>query len=65
MTVFWGPAGLIGFGTLFFLRVGREGEMMINTFGDDYHRYSPDIPHHAEDLLERARSGHIGTDKQP
>jgi protein-S-isoprenylcysteine O-methyltransferase Ste14 len=34
-----GPAGLIGFGTLFFLRVGREEELMIETFGDDYHRY--------------------------
>jgi protein-S-isoprenylcysteine O-methyltransferase Ste14 len=34
-----GPAGLIGFGTLFFLRVGREEELMIETFGDDYHHY--------------------------
>ena len=32
-------AGLIGFGTLFFLPGGPEEEMMINTFGDDYHRY--------------------------
>jgi len=34
-----GPAGLIGFGTLFFLRVGREEALMIETFGDDYRHY--------------------------
>jgi protein-S-isoprenylcysteine O-methyltransferase Ste14 len=34
-----GPAGLLGFGTLFALRVGREEEMMIETFGDEYRRY--------------------------
>jgi protein-S-isoprenylcysteine O-methyltransferase Ste14 len=34
-----GPAGLVGFGTLFFVRVGREEELMIETFGDDYRRY--------------------------
>jgi protein-S-isoprenylcysteine O-methyltransferase Ste14 len=34
-----GPAGLVGFGTLFFLRVGREEAMMIETFGDEYRRY--------------------------
>jgi protein-S-isoprenylcysteine O-methyltransferase Ste14 len=34
-----GPAGLIGFGTLFFLRVGREEALMIETFGDEYRRY--------------------------
>ena len=34
-----GPAGLIGFGTLFLLRVGREEALMIETFGDDYRRY--------------------------
>ena len=33
-----GPAGLIGFGTLFFLRVGREEALMIETFGDEYRR---------------------------
>ena len=34
-----GPAGLIGFGTLFFLRVGREEARMTETFGDEYRRY--------------------------
>ncbi len=34
-----GSSGLVGFGTLFFLRVGREEELMIETFGDDYRRY--------------------------
>ncbi len=34
-----GPAGLCGFGTLFFLRVTREEELMIETFGDCYRRY--------------------------
>jgi protein-S-isoprenylcysteine O-methyltransferase Ste14 len=34
-----GPAGLVGFGTLFFLRVGREEALMIATFGDEYRRY--------------------------
>ncbi len=34
-----GPAGLIGFGTLFFLRVAREEQLMIDTFGDDYRNY--------------------------
>ena len=34
-----GPAGLIGFGILFFGRVGREEAMMIEAFGDDYRAY--------------------------
>ena len=34
-----GPAGFVGFGTLFFLRVGREEALMIETFGDEYRRY--------------------------
>jgi protein-S-isoprenylcysteine O-methyltransferase Ste14 len=34
-----GPAGLIGFGILFFGRVGREEEMMITAFGDEYRSY--------------------------
>jgi protein-S-isoprenylcysteine O-methyltransferase Ste14 len=34
-----GPAGLVGFGTLFFLRIRREEELMVETFGDEYRRY--------------------------
>ena len=34
-----GPAGLIGFGTLFFLRIRREEKLMVETFGDEYRRY--------------------------
>ncbi|HEY2527379.1 MAG TPA: protein-S-isoprenylcysteine O-methyltransferase [Xanthobacteraceae bacterium] len=34
-----GPAGLVGFGTLFFGRVRREEEMMIAAFGDEYRSY--------------------------
>jgi protein-S-isoprenylcysteine O-methyltransferase Ste14 len=34
-----GLSGLVGFGILFFLRVGHEEELMIETFGDDYRRY--------------------------
>jgi protein-S-isoprenylcysteine O-methyltransferase Ste14 len=34
-----GPAGLVGFGSLFFGRVFREEQMMIATFGDEYRAY--------------------------
>lgn len=34
-----GPAGLVGFGILFFGRVGREEDMMISAFGDEYRAY--------------------------
>lgn len=34
-----GPAGLVGFGTLFFFRIGREEQLMIEAFGDEYRVY--------------------------
>lgn len=34
-----GPAGLFGFGTLFFGRLWREEAMMISAFGDEYRAY--------------------------
>jgi len=34
-----GLSGLIGFGTLFFSRVGHEERMMLEAFGDDYRAY--------------------------
>ena len=34
-----GPAGLVGFGTLFFGRIGREERMMTQKFGQDYRAY--------------------------
>ncbi len=34
-----GPAGLIGFGILFFMRVPEEERVMIETFGDEYRAY--------------------------
>jgi protein-S-isoprenylcysteine O-methyltransferase Ste14 len=34
-----GAAGLIGFGILFFARIGHEEQMMLETFGDDYRAY--------------------------
>ena len=36
---FAGFAGLAGFGFLFFGRVAREEQMMLQTFGDDYREY--------------------------
>jgi protein-S-isoprenylcysteine O-methyltransferase Ste14 len=35
-----GPAGLVGFGTLFFLRIGREERLMEESFGDEYRQYA-------------------------
>ncbi|WP_421725683.1 protein-S-isoprenylcysteine O-methyltransferase [Bauldia sp.] len=34
-----GLSGVVGWGILFFLRVGREEQLMIETFGDDYRDY--------------------------
>ena len=34
-----GFAGLVGFGTLFFVRVAREERMMLEMFGDSYRAY--------------------------
>lgn len=34
-----GFAGFVGFGTLFFFRVGREERLMLETFGEDYRAY--------------------------
>jgi protein-S-isoprenylcysteine O-methyltransferase Ste14 len=34
-----GPVGLLGFGTMFFCRVWREEQMMLEAFGDEYRRY--------------------------
>jgi protein-S-isoprenylcysteine O-methyltransferase Ste14 len=34
-----GFSGLVGWGILFFLRIGREERLMIDTFGDDYRDY--------------------------
>jgi protein-S-isoprenylcysteine O-methyltransferase Ste14 len=34
-----GPAGLVGFGVLFFGRVAREEAMMMKAFGDEYQAY--------------------------
>jgi protein-S-isoprenylcysteine O-methyltransferase Ste14 len=36
---FAGCAGLVGFGILFFGRVAKEEELMLESFGDDYRRY--------------------------
>jgi protein-S-isoprenylcysteine O-methyltransferase Ste14 len=34
-----GFAGILGFGTLYLFRVGREEEMLLETFGDEYRDY--------------------------
>jgi protein-S-isoprenylcysteine O-methyltransferase Ste14 len=34
-----GPAGLVGFGILYFLRVGEEERLMLDTFGEEYRSY--------------------------
>jgi protein-S-isoprenylcysteine O-methyltransferase Ste14 len=34
-----GPSGLIGFGILYFLRVGQEEQLMLETFREDYRAY--------------------------
>jgi protein-S-isoprenylcysteine O-methyltransferase Ste14 len=34
-----GPSGLIGFGTLYCFRIGREERLMLDTFGDAYRAY--------------------------
>jgi protein-S-isoprenylcysteine O-methyltransferase Ste14 len=35
-----GPAGLLGFGMLFFLRIGREERLLEQAFGDEYRDYA-------------------------
>ncbi|MEP9356985.1 protein-S-isoprenylcysteine O-methyltransferase [Xanthobacter sp. KR7-65] len=35
-----GPAGIVGFGILFFFRVGREEQMMREAFGHEYDAYA-------------------------
>jgi len=34
-----GLSGMVGFGTLFFCRVGHEEQMMLERFGDEYREY--------------------------
>ena len=34
-----GLSGIVGWGILFFLRIGREEELMVATFGDEYRAY--------------------------
>jgi protein-S-isoprenylcysteine O-methyltransferase Ste14 len=36
---FAGGAGIVGFGMLFFVRVGAEETLMLEKFGDAYHQY--------------------------
>lgn len=39
-----GPAGIIGFGTLYLLRVGREEALMRETFGEEWEAYAARTP---------------------
>jgi protein-S-isoprenylcysteine O-methyltransferase Ste14 len=34
-----GAAGLVGFGILYFCRIGPEEQLMLDVFGDDYRAY--------------------------
>ena len=34
-----GLSGIVGWGILFFLRIGREEALMVETFGDEYRAY--------------------------
>jgi protein-S-isoprenylcysteine O-methyltransferase Ste14 len=34
-----GLSGIVGFGLLYLLRVNREEQLMIDTFGEDYRSY--------------------------
>jgi protein-S-isoprenylcysteine O-methyltransferase Ste14 len=34
-----GLSGLLGFGTLYFFRVGLEERLMVDTFGEEYRAY--------------------------
>jgi protein-S-isoprenylcysteine O-methyltransferase Ste14 len=34
-----GLSGLVGFGTLYFLRIGQEEQMMLDAFGEEYQAY--------------------------
>ena len=67
---FAGPAGLVGFGTLFFFRVGQEEQLMLETFGEQYRAYMQRTArHHPENLLGlwpvRPNSGTFRVQKCP
>jgi protein-S-isoprenylcysteine O-methyltransferase Ste14 len=34
-----GLSGIVGFGTLYSFRVGREEQLMLEAFGDEYRAY--------------------------
>jgi protein-S-isoprenylcysteine O-methyltransferase Ste14 len=34
-----GFSGIVGWGVLFFMRIGREEQLMTDTFGDEYRAY--------------------------